>query len=223
MKRIRMVVSDVDGTLLNTEFLWRDVWDIVGKNNDCPAFCTAHDLVVGISGSDLMKVLDEHLWMVNAEKRREMLAEARMIGREYLREHLETMPYAKEMISYLKTQDVKLCVATTTDRKMTEERLKQIGLYDQFDAMICGNEVQKRKPDPEIYQKICDIAGISPQETLVLEDTGFGVQAAYNAGCTVIMIPSVNPPSEAERRMVAAVVKDMADAEALIKNTFQLQ
>jgi beta-phosphoglucomutase-like phosphatase (HAD superfamily) len=67
-----MVVSDVDGTLLNTEFLWRDVWDIVGKNNDCPAFCTAHDLVVGISGSDLMKVLDEHLWMVNAEKRREI-------------------------------------------------------------------------------------------------------------------------------------------------------
>ena len=69
MKRIRMVVSDVDGTLLNTEFLWRDVWDIVGKNNDCPAFCTAHDLVVGISGSDLLKVLDEHLWMVNTEKR----------------------------------------------------------------------------------------------------------------------------------------------------------
>ena len=220
MKRIRMVVSDVDGTLLNTEFLWHDVWAIVGRNNDCPEFC--HDLVVGISGSDLLKVLYEHLDTLSHEKIEAMVKEARQTGMDYLREHVETMPYVNEMLGYLKTQDVKLCVATTTDRGLTEERLKKTGLYDCFDEMICGNEVTKRKPDPEIYLKICEMTGITPEETLVLEDTGFGVQAAYNAGCTVIMIPSVNQPSETEREMADAVVKDMAEARTLITERYLL-
>jgi beta-phosphoglucomutase-like phosphatase (HAD superfamily) len=47
---------------------------------------------------------------------------------------------------------------------------------------------------------------------LVIEDTGFGVEAAYRAGCEVIMIPSVNPASEKDKKMALRIEKDMHEA-----------
>ena len=220
MKKIRMVVFDVDGTLLNTEFLWGDVWNIVGKKYNCPAFCGAHDLVVGITGSDLQKVLDERLYMVTPEQRQTMLLEARKIGMDYLKEHVQAMPYAYDIVVDLQAQGYVLSIATTTNRALTEERLKQTKLFDRFSGIICGDEVEKRKPDPEIYLKVCAAMDIAPAETLVIEDTGFGVQSAYRAGCTCIMVPSVNPPAEAEIDMAFAIVKNLNEAGQLIRQVF---
>ncbi|MBR4164150.1 MAG: HAD family phosphatase [Solobacterium sp.] len=221
MKNIKMVVFDVDGTLLNTEFLWGEVWDIVGKKYNCPAFCTAHDLVVGITGNDLRRVLDEKLSMVTVEQREKMLNEARHIGRNYLKEHLRKMPFVDDIIEDLERQGYPLCVATTTDREMTLQRLSQTNLLHHFSHLICGDEVSRRKPDAQIYLKICAQADVSPNETLVIEDTGFGVEAAYRAGCDCIMVPSVREPSERERKLAFAVVKDLGEARELIQQAFR--
>ena len=47
-----------------------------------------------------------------------------------------------------------MAVATTTRRDLTEQRLKKIRVYDRFDYVLCGDEVTKRKPDPEIYLSV---------------------------------------------------------------------
>ena len=59
--------------------------------------------------------------------------------------------------------------------------------------------------------------GIPKENSLVLEDTGYGVRAAYQAGLHVIMVPSINPPSEEEKKMAYRVVSSLHDVIDLLK------
>ena len=207
MKEKKYIVFDVDGTLLDTEFIWGKIWKQIGMKYGHPAFC--HDEVVGISGPALRAVMDRQLEGVPKEERDEMLREVRRIGLPYIKEHTTLMPGAREMLDWLKEKGFTLCIATTTDRSLTEERLIKNGVWDDVSYSICGDEVEKKKPDPEIYLKIAQLLDAETEEMLIIEDTGFGVEAASRAGCEVIMVPSVNPASEKNRKMALRTEENM--------------
>ena len=61
------------------------------------------------------------------------------------------------------------------------------------------------------------------EEMLVIEDTGFGVEAAYRADCEVIMIPSVNPASEKDKQTALRIEKDMYEALNWIQDNIRRQ
>ena len=62
--------------------------------------------------------------------------------------------------------------------------------------MIAGDQVDKGKPAPDIFLAAAARLDILPERCLVLEDSDAGIQAAYNAGMTPVMIPDMKPPSE---------------------------
>ena len=221
MKEKKYIVFDVDGTLLDTEFIWGKIWKQIGMKYGHPAFC--HDEVVGISGPALRAVMDRQLEGVPKEERDEMLREVRRIGLPYIKEHTTLMPGAREMLDWLKEKGFTLCIATTTDRSLTEERLIKNGVWDDVSYSICGDEVEKKKPDPEIYLKMARLLNAETEEMLVIEDTGFGVEAAYRADCEVIMIPSVNPASEKDKQTALRIEKDMYEALNWIQDNIRRQ
>ena len=221
MKEKKYIVFDVDGTLLDTEFIWGKIWKQIGRKYGHPAFC--HDEVVGISGPALRAVMDRQLEGVPKEERDEMLREVRRIGLPYIKEHTTLMPGAREMLDWLKEKGFTLCIATTTDRSLTEERLIKNGVWDDVSYSICGDEVEKKKPDPEIYLKMARLLNAKTEEMLVIEDTGFGVEAAYRADCEVIMIPSVNPASEKDKQTALRIEKDMYEALNWIQDNIRRQ
>ena len=86
-----------------------------------------------------------------------------------------------EMLDFLEQHHIKMAVATTTRRDLTEQRLKKIRVYDRFDYVLCGDEVTKRKPDPEIYLSVLKKMNTKAENAIVLEDSSVGVEAAYRA------------------------------------------
>ena len=167
--------------------------------------------------------MDRQLEGVPKEERDEMLREVRRIGLPYIKEHTTLMPGAREMLDWLKEKGFTLCIATTTDRSLTEERLIKNGVWDDVSYSICGDEVEKKKPDPEIYLKMARLLNAETEEMLVIEDTGFGVEAAYRADCEVIMIPSVNPASEKDKQTALRIEKDMYEALNWIQDNIRRQ
>lgn len=219
MKKIKLIVFDVDGLMLNTEWLWQDAWREVAKRNDCPEFARVHDLIVGVNGSDIDKILNENLSFLPKDKVKKMLDEAHIIGMDNIKYKLKPTPYLPEIVEDLKSKGFKLAVATATNRDLTMERLGRMDLLNNFDYVLCGDEVTKRKPDPEIYLKVAKHFDLDPSSIMVLEDTGYGVQAAYRAGANVIMVPSINPPTSIEKEMAFALVKNLDEARILIEQT----
>ena len=87
-------------------------------------------------------------------------------------------------------------VATSTEYERAIHKLSLTNLLDHFPVVIGGDQVQKGKPAPDIFLATAVQLGMLPEHCLVLEDSDAGIQAAYEAGMTPVMIPDMKPPSD---------------------------
>ena len=99
----------------------------------------------------------------------------------------------------LNENNYKKAVATSTERHRVEKLLLEANLIHNFDAIICGDEVENGKPEPEIFIKAAQRLGLAPEECLVLEDSPYGVLAAWKCGAKPVLIPDrIQPPAVIE-------------------------
>ncbi len=100
---------------------------------------------------------------------------------------------ALEMISFIKTKtNKKLALATSTNKLGYRLILGKRGLdiLNKFNFVICGDDIVKSKPDPEIYLRTAQHFAIKSDSCLVFEDAAAGVAAAKNAGMICVAVPS---------------------------------
>ena len=102
----------------------------------------------------------------------------------------------KSLLEYLKENNYKTIVATSSNRDRVDTILSQAQITDYFDDSICGDEVTKGKPNPEVFLKSCQKLGVNVDEAIVLEDSEAGIQASYDAGIKVICIPDMKYPEK---------------------------
>ena len=215
---IKLVIFDVDGLLLNTEFVWDTVWKNVADKYNEPRFYDLHKYAVGITGKETEDLITNNL--PDVENPLKMLQEARNIGVQLLKTEVNVMPGAFELLDYLKARNFSLAVATTTPRNLTMERLKQTGLIDYFQVIVCGDEVKRRKPDPEIYTTVLMKMHCAAEDAIVFEDTGYGITAAFNANIRPVMVPSVRQPNDDEKAMCFDIIDNLSKGiEIIEKNT----
>ena len=215
---IKLVIFDVDGLLLNTEFVWDTVWKNVADKYNEPRFYNLHKYAVGITGKETEDLITNNL--PDVENPLLMLQEARNIGVQLLKTEVNVMPGAFELLDYLKARNFSLAVATTTPRNLTMERLKQTGLIDYFQVIVCGDEVKRRKPDPEIYTTVLKKMHCAAEDAIVFEDTGYGITAAYNAKIRPVMVPSLRQPNDDEKAMCFDIIDNLSKGiEIIEKNT----
>ena len=82
----------------------------------------------------------------------------------------------------------KTAVASTARGKNLNNALNFIGATDDFDLILAGEDVNEGKPSPEIYNTVMSRMGVSPNETLIFEDSSVGLQAASASGAHFIQI-----------------------------------
>jgi beta-phosphoglucomutase len=102
---------------------------------------------------------------------------------------LEALPGVHRFISRCRNLNLKLAVATSADEVKLKINLRETGLNKElFGALVNGLDVEKRKPDPEIYLKASARLGVKPESCLVVEDAVSGVKAARAAGCRCLAL-----------------------------------
>ncbi len=106
-----------------------------------------------------------------------------------------------------------MAVATSSNTAHAQEKLRRAGLLQRFRTVIGADQVQKPKPDPEVYLKAAAYLGVDPRDCLALEDSEYGVRAAHAAGMTVIQVPDMTQPTADLRALghiVLASLKEVA-------------
>ena len=100
-----------------------------------------------------------------------------------IRGRLKALPGALEFVAACRRRGLKLAVATSADRMKLAGMLLEIGLLpDRFDAIVTGDDIAHKKPDPEIFLTAAKRLGLPAAACLVVEDAGSGVRAAKAAG-----------------------------------------
>ena len=217
MKQTELVIFDVDGLILNTEFLWLKAHEIVAEKYQVPQIGKEmFQKSVGLTGQDFMRVAQQ--LMPDVKNIDEMMDRVREEGLKLLEDGLDVMPGLLNLLAYLDDKGIRRAVATTTFREKTYERLGRMNLLDRFELILCGDEVHKRKPDPEIYETVLSRCGVKPEHALVLEDSVYGVESAYRAGIPCIMIPSVVLPSDKQRKEAMFIMESLHDVRKYLSS-----
>ena len=92
------------------------------------------------------------------------------------------------LLENLYKQGNTICMLTTSDRTYAIPALKQLKIYNYFDAIYTSTELKLDKRTPEIYKTVCRKYNVLPESTTVYEDTLFAVRSAKGAGCHVIAV-----------------------------------
>ncbi len=121
----------------------------------------------------------------------------------------------QELLTYFKEQGVPCCVATSTKRRSALPMLEKAGLLPYFSYVVTSEEVERSKPEPDIFLLAAKKNGTSPQNCLVFEDSQNGVLASYRAGIPVICIPDMKEPEPYYAEKATKVVRSALDVPAL--------
>lgn len=139
------------------------------------------------------------------------------IQKEYMEKYpLQLKKGVIELLDFLTEHSIKKVVATSTSRNYACKCLKDAGIYDYFDEIVCGDDLKKSKPNPDIYLKAISKFDIDKKDILVFEDSNNGLLAGLNAGLKVVHVPDVAIVPQSTLDRCYKIIDDLSMAKNLI-------
>ncbi|HTB75363.1 MAG TPA: HAD-IA family hydrolase [Polyangiaceae bacterium] len=182
------VLFDLDGVLLDTERLYTEATQaIVGRFGKTFTWDIKRD-AMGRDADLSARIVLERLGVPLTSQ--EFLAERGPIL-ESLVARCQAMEGAEAFVRTLVAQGVPVAVATSSDRRLYELKVRPHAWFDLFSAVVCGDDprVGAKKPAPDIFLVAARDLGAEPPLCLVFEDSLAGVEAALRAGMRVVALP----------------------------------
>ena len=178
-------IFDMDGTLVDS----MKYWDMV-----CTEFLHAQ----GIFDESVFDILKPMTVEQTADYLKDNFGcplspaemSAQMCG--FMREHylhdVQIKPGVPAFLQSMRSNGVRMCVASSSPIDLVELCLRTVGLFDYFDFIVSAETVGKGKTDPDIYWYASDKLGGSPDDTIVFEDALGAGMTAKRAGYTVAAV-----------------------------------
>lgn len=200
---MQAVLFDMDGTLVDSEKLWDVSMHALYERLGGVLTPEVRAATVGGSAEGVIQIVYTDLQL-------EPDPEAMAASADWLHDYtgelfargLPWCPGARELLDALAHEQVPMALVTNTRRKLTEQALNSIG-RQYFSVTVCGDEVPRGKPAPDVYRRAAELLGLAPAQCLAIEDSVTGAAAAEDAGCPVVVVPNdVEVPRSARRWQV---------------------
>ncbi len=184
MNKYEGIIFDLDGVICFTDhyhyLAWKALADSLGIDFDEKK----NDRLRGVSRMDSLEIiLEGYRGAPLSDKEKTALADKK---NALYREFLQTMTpndlpdEVGETLNALRAKGLKLAIGSSS--KNTPLILERIGLADFFDAVSDGNNIQRSKPDPQVFAMAAEMLHLAPSQCLVVEDALAGLQAAASGG-----------------------------------------
>lgn len=185
---IRAIVFDFDGLILDTEEpvyrSWLEVYEAHGET-------LPFDRWVEIVGSTTLNFHPQsHLEERLGRPLPKDVLERRLGRRTELVLAQEVLPGVVQRLLEARAAGIKLGVASSSSAEWVRGHLERLGILEQFDCLRCRDDVVQVKPEPDLYIAVLGCLGVSPAESVAIEDSPNGIAAAKRAGMRCVAIPN---------------------------------
>jgi HAD superfamily hydrolase (TIGR01509 family) len=236
-KNKKLIIFDMDGTLIDSMQIWNIVDKVlikkisnqdideneilIQRNNELKRLSNSSNMYL-----EYCNYLREKY---NSSYSKEEIMQMRYkISEEYLTNVIDYKPNADKVLHKLKEKGFKLAIATTGRehameqyRKYNKNMINKANIDELFDTIHTQDTVKNMKPNPEVHLKILEELKISSEESLVIEDSLVGVEAANNANIEVAVIydKSADKDREEINKLSKYQFKDFAEMLEVIERS----
>lgn len=188
----RGVVFDLDGTLLNTEVLAKECFELACADSGYAVDLTAYQQCIGQTGAVTQEVLSQ---AYGPDFSYELLTQhwSRHYHQAIDDGRVDLMPGIGELLDCLVRRRMVLAVVTSSGRDNVMKKLARAGIDDFFEFCVCAGEAEYGKPHPAPYLKAVQQLALQSHQCLAVEDSNPGTESALAAGLPTVQIPDQLP------------------------------
>ena len=201
-------VFDMDGLILDSERTVLNCWEKIGEKYGFEDIVTYG---ISVIGKNKQATVDEFK-RVYGEPGEPYERELRQIYNVLAEKgEVPLKPHTIELLSAMKNAGMKIAIASSSTREEVTTQMEMLGALPYFDTCVCGDQVTRSKPDPEIFLLACDALGVKPEDAVGLEDSFNGVRACKASGLYTVMVPDIIQPDD-EMKGLADVILPSLEA-----------
>lgn len=201
--KVKCVLFDMDGLLLNTEDFYsiaqQKILDRFGIKFDYEVKA----MMMGRRAIEAAKLMIDHYGIGDKITAEDFIKERSEIL-DKLFPNSELLPGVKRLLDHLHKNNIPMAIATSSNQRHFDIKTEKHKDYFNkvFKKIITGDMVATTKPDPEIFQKAfedLELKEVKSEEVLVFEDSPLGIRAGKAAGMKTVMVSEVEPKSPEEK------------------------
>jgi HAD superfamily hydrolase (TIGR01509 family) len=208
------VILDMDGLMLDTERIETALYARISREMGWSVNEAFFIRTIGISDANCEKICKAEFgdtypfWDIYERMTKALAETAEMSG----------IPHRPGLLTFLDKLDalgIPKVIATSTERKRTLWKLEKAGIADRFSVLVCGNEISRGKPAPDIFLKAAERLGAAPADCVGFEDSPAGLKGLADAGIRSVFIKDLAEPPPDVLASVWRRCADLAEAAAL--------
>lgn len=194
---IQAAIFDLDGTLVDSMWVWSqlDIDYLGSKGHELPDNLKSE--ISHLSFSQTAEYFKKRFDISDSVEK--ILDDWHEMAFNFYANKVKLKDGVKEFLNKLKSENIKIALATSNSTPLLEACLKNNGIYDYFDSITITDEVSRGKNFPDVYLLAAEKLNVSPESCIVFEDIIPAVQGAKAANMTIVAVQdeaSINDKEE---------------------------
>lgn len=188
---IKAVLFDMDGLMIDTESLSTEAFINSAKAQGYNMTKEETLKVLGFTKASIYQFWIDYFQGTNVDGKKLVDDHYEYIENVLYTVGPEKMPYVEELLKYLRENNYKIAVASSSDTADIKNNLEKTKLEKYIDEIASGAEVENGKPAPDVFLLAAERLDVDPKDCLILEDSKAGIKAGKASGAMVFMVPDM--------------------------------
>lgn len=210
---MKAAIFDMDGVVVDNYKYHYEAWKVFADKYNFELNPEIYrDRFNGKTNADLFFTI---FGTVTQDEMQKYADEKEGMYKELYYEHMTAHKGLIDFLEYLKKQKIKIALGTSAPTSNVDFTIDNLKLRHYFEVIVDGSQVDKGKPDPQVYLLCASRLGVDPKDCVVFEDSLAGLESGERAGCKIVAVATSHEAYELKSK-TDLIIHDFTEVRGLL-------